>query len=302
MATTLYRIIKHGLQNFWRHRLLSVVTLLVIILALLVFEGLMIFNTVSGKAFDAIQDKIDISVYFKTTTSEDDILRIQQSLEGLSEVKSVEYISRDKALDIFKAKHQNDQTITQAIQQLGENPLEASLNIKAKDPSQYSVIASYLQNNSLKDLVDKVSYQQNQVVIERLAKIVNYGRTGGLVLTIIFAFLAVLVAFNTILLAIYSNREEIEVMRLVGASDMFIRGPYIVEGIIYGAIAAVVSIAVTTPLIYLISPYLKVFIPGLDLAAYFTGNIFSIFGYQLLFGMVIGVVSSFIAIRRYLKV
>jgi cell division transport system permease protein len=302
MATTLYRIIKHGLQNFWRHKLLSAVTLLVIILALLVFEGLMIFNTVAGKAFDTIQDKIDISVYFKTTTSEDDILRIKQSLENLSEVKGVEYISRDKALDIFKANHQNDQTIKQAIQQLGENPLEASLNIKAKDPSQYAVIASYLQNESLKNLVDKVSYQQNQVVIERLAKIVNYGRTGGLALTILFAFLAVLVAFNTILLAIYSNREEIEVMRLVGASNAFIRGPYIMEGIIDGVISAAVSVAVTTPLVYLVSPYLKVFIPGLDLAAYFTGNIFSIFGYQLLFGTAIGVISSFIAIRRYLKV
>ncbi len=302
MATALYRIIKHGFQNFWRHRLLSVATLLVILLALLVFEGLIILNTVSNKAFDTIQDKIDISVYFKTTAPEDEVLRVKQSLEGLSEVKNVEYISRDKALDIFKANHANDQTISQAINQLGENPLEASLNIKAKDPSKYSVIASYLDNTSLKDLVDKVSYQQNQVVIERLAKIVNIGRQGGLALTIIFALLAVLVAFNTIMLAIYSNREEIEVMRLVGASNMFIRGPYIVEGIIYGLIATVVSIAITTPLIYFVSPYLKVFIPGMDLKMYFNTNFFSIFGYQLLFGTAIGVISGFIAIRRYLKI
>ncbi len=301
MATTLYRVIKHGFQNFWRQRLLSVATLLVILLALLVFEGLMIFNTVSNKAFDTIQDKIDVSVYFKTTAPEDDILRIKQSLEGLSEVKSVDYISRDKALDTFKAAHANDQTISQAIQQLGENPLEASLNVKAKNPSQYSVIASYLQNDSLKDLVDKVSYQQNQVVIERLAKIVNIGRQGGLALTAIFAFLAILVAFNTILLAIYSNREEVEVMRLVGASDMFIRGPYIVEGVIYGVISAVLSLAITAPLVYFVSPYLRVFIPGMDLISYFTSNIFKILGYQLLFGTIIGVVSSLIAIRRYLK-
>ena len=302
MATTLYRIIKHGLQNLWRQRLLSVATLLVILLALLVFEGLMIFNTISNKAFDTIQDKIDVSVYFKTTTSEDDILRIKQSLEGLSEVKSVEYISRDKALDIFKANHQNDSTINQAIDQLGENPLEASLNVKAKDPSKYSVISSYLSNDSLKDLVDKVSYQQNQIVIERLAKIVNYGRTGGLILAIVFAFLAVLVAFNTIILAIYSNREEIEVMRLVGASDAFIRGPYIIEGVIYGIIAAIASIIITIPLVYFVAPYLKIFIPGMDLIAYFKSNIFKVLGLQLLSGIGIGVVSSLIAIRRYLKI
>ncbi len=281
--------------------MISVATLFVILLALMVFEGLIIFNTIANQAFNTIQDKIDISVYFKTTTSEDDILNIQNQLQSLSEVKSVQYISQDQALTIFESEHQGDQTITQAIQQLGTNPLEASLNIKANDPSKYSDIASYLENPSLSGMVDKVSYQQNQVVIDRLAKIVNIGREAGLGLTAIFAILAILVAFNTILLAIYSNREEIEVMRLVGASNSFIRGPFIVEGIIYGTVAAVLSVAIGTPLVYFISPYIAVFIPGMDLMGYFTSSIFKIFGYELLFGIAIGVVSGVVAIRRYLR-
>lgn len=299
MATSLYRIIKHGFQNFWRHRLLSIATLFVIFLALMVLEGLIVFNVIAGQAFDTLQNKIDISVYFKTTTAENDILNIQTQLEALSEVKSVQYISQAQALSIFESEQGSQ--ISQAIQQLGENPLEASLNIQANNPSQYSQIASYLESPALSGMIDNISYQQNQVVIDRLAKIVNIGRDVGLGMTLIFGLLAVLVAFNTILLAIYSNREEIEVMRLVGASNSFIRGPFIVEGMIYGTIAAVVSVAIGFPLVYLSSPYVAIFIPGMNLIGYFTSHILEIFGYELLFGVVIGVFSGLIAIRRYLR-
>ena len=129
-----------------------------------------------------------------------------------------------------------------------------------------------------------MNYQQNQVVIDRLAKIVNYMRWGGFGLTIIFAILAVLVAFNTIFLRIYSNREEIEVMRLVGASNSFIRGPFIVEGIIYGTIAAVLSMCIMAPIVYFLSPYVAVVIPSMNLTGYFMPHI-SIFGYELLSGV-----------------
>ncbi|OIO49003.1 MAG: hypothetical protein AUJ39_01790 [Parcubacteria group bacterium CG1_02_42_13] len=301
MVTTIYRIFKHGFQNFWRQRLISVATLTVMLLALIVFSSLIIFNVVATSALDSIQEKIDISVYFKTNALEDEVLRIKRSLEELEEVKSVEYISRDKALEMFKERHLEDATITQAVDELGENPLSASLNIKADDPSKYSLIASYLEHNTLDEYVEKVSYAQNQVVIDRLASIINISRRAGLFLTIILAIVAILVVFNTILLAIYSNREGIEIMRLVGASNMFIRGPYIVEGLIYGIVSAILSMAVILPVIYFISPYLKVFIPSMDLAGYFMDNIFTLFSYQLLFGVGIGIISSLIAIRRYLK-
>jgi cell division transport system permease protein len=302
MITTLYRIIKHGLQNFWRQRLISVATLTVMLLALLVFSSVLIFNVISTSALNSIQEKIDISVYFKTSSPEDEILRIKGSLEELEEVKNVEYISRDRALEIFKERHSEDSTITQAVDELAENPLSASLNIKAEKPDQYSLIASYLENESLDEYVEKVSYAQNQVVIDRLTSIINVSRQAGLLLTIILAIVAILVVFNTILLAIYSNREGIEIMRLVGASNMFIRGPYLVEGIVYGTLSAILSMAVLFPVVYLVSPYVRVFIPDMNLFNYFVSNIFTLFSYQLLFGIGIGIISSLIAIRRYLKI
>jgi len=302
MITTLYRIIRHGFQNFWRQRLISVATLTVMLLAILVFSSVLIFNVVATSALDSIQEKIDISVYFKTSAPEDEILRIKGSLEELEEVKNVEYVSRDRALEMFKERHSEDTTITQAVDELEENPLSASLNIKARQPDQYALIASYLDNESLDSYVEKISYAQNQVVIDRLASIINVSRQAGLLLTVILAIVAILVVFNTILLAIYSNREGIEIMRLVGASNMFIRGPYLVEGVIYGTLSAILSMAVLLPAIYLASPYVKVFIPDMDLFNYFISNISTLFLYQLLFGIGIGIVSSLIAIRRYLKI
>ncbi|MEK7195735.1 MAG: FtsX-like permease family protein, partial [Patescibacteria group bacterium] len=185
--------------------------------------------------------------------------------------------------------------------ELEANPLPASLNIKANDPGEYSVIASYLNNDSLKGYVDKVSYAQNKVVIDKLTSIINVSRQAGVGLTVVLAIVAILVVFNTILLAIYSSRESIEIMRLVGASNMFIRGPYIVEGIIYGTISAVLSMVIMLLATYFISPSVKELITDMDLLSYFTSHFFQLFAYQLLFGIGIGIVSSLIAIRRYLR-
>lgn len=301
MFTVISRIFHFGFDNFRRNGWLSMATVAIMTLALLVFGGLIIFGVITSRAAASIQDKIDISVYFNTNTSEDEILNIRQSLQGLPEVANVDYISRDKALDVFKANHANDPTITQAINELNTNPLEASLNIKAKNPDQYATIASYLGSSDLAQYIDSISYTQNQDVINRLAKIVKDVEGGAIVVIIFLALIAGLVVFNTIRLAIYSNREEIGVMRVVGASDSLVRGPYMVDGMICGTIAAIASIIIATPVIYFISPYLNVFIPGLNIFQYFYTHLLQLFLYELCFGVVIGGLSSIIAVRKYLK-
>src|ERR1019366_9343589 len=169
MFTIISRIFHFGLKNFSRNGWLSIATVAIMTLALMVFVGLILFGYTTHQAAASIEDKIDISVYFKTNTSEDQVLNIQQSLQGLPEVASVSYISRDQALAIFQQNHPNDQAINQAINQPDTNPLEASLNIKAQDPSQYGAIANYLASPNLTQYIDIVSYTQNQNVIERLA-------------------------------------------------------------------------------------------------------------------------------------
>ncbi len=302
MITTFLRIIKYGFLSFWRNALLSTATLSVIVLALLVFEGLIISNILTKTALINLQEKIDISIYFKNDTPEDDILKIKKSVESLAEVKGVEYISRDKALEIFKEKHKDDAAISQSLEELEDNPLLASLNIKAKNPQEYGIIADYLDKTDFKSWFEKVTYAQNAIVIERLGRIIDTAEKGGLILIVFLALIAILITFNTIRLAIYSNREEIGIMRLVGASNSFIRGPYVVEGVIYGLLAGIFSVIIALPIVYFASPYIKIFISEMDLWNYFSSNLIGILGYQLVFGIVLGVVSSIIAIRKHLRV
>ncbi|MFQ5753362.1 MAG: cell division protein FtsX [bacterium] len=270
------------------------------VLALFVFGGLIIFDVIADHAVTSIEDKIDVSVYFHTTTSEDRILEVKQSLESLAEVKNVEYISRDRALEIFREAHSDDPVISQGLNELDENPLEASLNVKARKPDQYASIAAYLESPNLETYIDSVSYSENKVVIDRLTAIVNNVNRGGLAITVILAAIAGLIVFNTIRIAIHSNREEINVMRLVGASNALVRGPSMVEGIVSGFLGAIISLIILAPVVYVVSPQLEVFVPSLNIFQYFYTHLPQLLLYQLLFGMGIGGLSSFVAVRRYL--
>lgn len=302
MVSSLLRIIKYGWQHLWRNKWLSVATLFIIVLALIVFQALIVFSVITKTAIEVLKEKIDISVYFKTVAPEAEILKIKGALEKLPEVKEVEYISRERALENFRELNKNQETIIQALEELEENPLSALLKIKAQDPKDYNLIAARLDNNEWRPLIDKIPYRQHQLIFDRLGKIVDLGGKFGLMLTILLAIAAILITFNTVSLAIYSNREEIGIMRLVGAPNYFISGPYIIEGIIYGILGAIVSMIILWPIVYWGSPYLKFFVSDIDLRVYFWNNIFKLVGYQLLFGIALGVISSEFAIRKYLKI
>jgi cell division transport system permease protein len=233
----------------------------------------------------SLQDKIDISVYFKSDAPEENILALQDELIILPEVKTVEYISRNEALTRFKDRHSDNPVILEALGELDDNPLEASLNIKAKAPEEYSSIAAFLGKNQFTEFIDKVTYFQNKQVIERLSAIVRTLQRSGIALSLVLALIAVLITFNTIRLAIYTSREEINIMKLVGATKEHIRGPYIFEGVLYGFIAAVSTLILYLP------------VNAFDLS-----NLPFIAALMIVIGVVLGVLSSFIAVRRYLKV
>lgn len=302
MATFLSRIFKYGWQNFSRGKWLSVATLVIIVLALVVFESLIIFTVITKTSLSLLQEKIDISVYFKPRTAEDDILKVKKAIEALPETAAVEYVSRDKALALFKETHKNDAAISQALAELNENPLSPVLNIKAKKPDQYAVIAGELEQSSWKPITQKITYRQNQTIIDRLSKVIDITNRVGLILTVLLTLTAIVITFNTVSLAIYSNREEIGIMRLVGAPNSLISGPYMVEGIIYGVMGAAISLLIFWPAVYWGAPYLKYFLTDLDLRTYFFTHFFALVGYQLLFGIALGVISSNFAIQKYLKI
>lgn len=302
MFTTLGRIIKSGLLNFWRNGWLSTATVLIMTVALITWTSIFLLNVVLTSVLDVLAEKVDVSVYFNLDTKERDILTLKSKLENLKEVANVEYVSTDQALEIFKNRHANDDVLLKSIKELNINPLEASLNILAKDSTQYATIASFLNQDQFKNIISKINYTENKVVIDRLNNIIRVLRESGFVAGLILAFIAFLVAFNTVRLAIYSSREEITVMKLVGASNWFVRGPFIVEGVLHGMIASAFSFMVIIPGIGFLGPKLLNFLPEINLMNYIGNNFWSLLFFQTLGGIILGVFSSWVAIRKYLRV
>lgn len=302
MKESLKRIWWAGWNNFKRNSYLSLGTTAIMVLVLLLFSALMGLNFLSLKVVSSLNEKIDVTVYFKPDADEDEIMKVQDGLKDREDVKEVEYISRAKALEDFKANHVGDVLIQDSLAELDDNPLQASLNVEAADPSQYALIVTYLEANQFRSLIDKINFYENEQVINRVQKISGAIQNWGFTLTMALAFIAVLITFNTIRLTIYNQRQEIEIMRLVGGSNWHIKAPYLVEGGLYGALAAIVTLVLFFPLVYLSSPKIEVLMPNASLMGYFTSNIFQYIFLIFSVGILLGAISSFIAIRRFLKV
>ncbi|OGN08423.1 MAG: hypothetical protein A3J46_05815 [Candidatus Yanofskybacteria bacterium RIFCSPHIGHO2_02_FULL_41_11] len=302
MKESAKRIFQSGWINFKRNSYLSMGTTGVMVLVLLLFSGLMAVNYLSSQVVSSLQGKVDVSVYFKNEATEADILMVKKDLEDLSEVKLVEYISKDQALGDFKEKHAGDALVQESLAELDYNPLQASLNVKAQTSSQYASVVGFLEANKFRSIVDKINFYENEEVIKKIERIYNGVQNWGFIATMALALVAVLVTFNTIRLTIYNQKQEIEIMRLVGGSNWHIKAPYLVEGGLYGALAASIAAVVFYPALIFVSPKAETLMPGVGLISYFVSNMFQFLGMLFFIGILLGVASSFIAIRKFLRV
>lgn len=304
--TKLKRVLRSGFFNFWRSGYVSLASVLVMVITLSVISSVIFLGAILNMTLTELRDKVDVNVYFLTTTSEEDIMALKTKIANLPEVEKVGYTSKEQALADFKLKHENDQIILQALDELGDNPLGASLNIKAKDPSQYQGIADFLsQENILSKsgapIIDKINYFQNKTVIDRLTKIIDSSRKLGSAVTIVLIVVSILITLNTIRLAIYISKDEISVMQLVGASKNYIKGPFLVTGVMYGVFAGLVTTIIFLPITYWLGSLTANFFAGINIFDYYLSNIFQIMFITFSSGIGIGVVSSYLAVRRYLK-
>ena len=296
------RVIRAGWTNFKRNSYVTFGTTGVMALVLVLFLGLIAVNFLGGVVVSALESKVDVSVYFKTDSTEDDIMAVKKDLEGLNTVASVDYVSREQALAAFKERHAQDALIQESLAELENNPLQSSLNVKAADAGQYATIVSFLETHKLRTTIDKINYYENEAVIGRVQRISQSVQQSGVVGTLVLAIIAVLVAFNTIRLTIYNQKNEIEIMRLVGGSNWYIRAPYLIEGSLYGIFAAALALAVFYAGAASVSPKVALVMPGISLIGYFAGNIIQIVLLTLAAGIGLGVISSLVAIRRFLRV
>lgn len=302
MSISFNRILKSGWKNFKRNNGFAWATVFILVITISLVTGLFLFRKTSNSLVDTLEERVDISVYFKKDIEEEDIFLVKENLETLPDVKKVEYISRQEALDSFTERYKNNALIMESLAEVGDNPLLAHLNVRAWQASQYEAVANFLGSSPFKESISKVAYFQRKEAIDRLFSLTSNINTGGIVLVIIFSLLAVLLVFNTVRLAISSSKEEISIMRLVGASNRFIKGPFIVQAIVAGLIASLITLLIFIPLCAIIGPKLEVLSASLNVFTFLKSSFFVIVLLQLLTGIGLSVFSSLIAMRKYLRV
>jgi cell division transport system permease protein len=306
MTTGIKRIVRSGFVGFWRNAFVSVAAIFVMTVALFVIGATMMIDKLLAVSLENIQDKVDINVYFVVEAEQSAIDGLKTALSQLPDVEEVTFTSSEEALAEFTERHKNDETIMQGLEELGDNPLGATLSIRAKETSQYESINQFLQDQqALEDpqnpLIDEVNFVKNKQAIDKLTSIIDAVERSTFITMIVLVCASVLITFNTIRLAIYTTREEISVMRLVGASNSFIRGPFMLQGVMYGVAAGVLALLILYPLVLWIGPETEVFFQ-FNLFTYFVQDFFRIFMTLVGAGVALGIVSSLLAVTRYLHV
>ena len=300
----LKRIIKGGFLNFKRGGLVSWAAVLVVTITLSVITIIILLQAVLHFSLNVIRDKVDVTIYITKNTSEDKIMLLKSSLEKLPEVTRVSYTSAEDNLKAFRLLHSNDYPTIQALDEINENPLLATLGVKAKEISQYEAIANFLKSDNALvfgavSIIDHTNYYNNKIVINKLNTIISGAQKLGFLVTLLFVIISIIITFNTIRLTIFISKEEIGVMRLVGASKMHVQGPFMIEGAIYGVIATAITIILFWPAMAWLGRNMTDFL-GINMYDYYLSNFFQIFAILLLSGVGLGIISSFLAVRKYL--
>lgn len=303
MFSSFLRVLKFSLQDISRNIWLSVITITILILAMFSINTLILTKTISANAIDAIKNKINISLYLTSDASEAEIFYLKDKVMAMDRVKDVKYISKQEALDSFRANNENNEEILQALTELGQNPLSPSLIISPKNADE---VADLIEELKVLDseIIESRDFADNSLILERINNITNRINDIAIIIIAVFIITSLLVIYNSIKVAIYTHKKEIEIMRLVGASNIFIHAPYLISSLIYTLVASLIIIGITFPLLSIAQPYLEVFFVGynINVVKYFYSHFLSIFGIQFLGIAIINIIASYLAVRKYSKI
>lgn len=300
---SLFRIIKFAFQDLARNVSLSFMTVFILALMLLSINTLWSLDILTKEAVGAVKKQIDVSIYFVPEATDKNVKEIKSYVGMFPEVTEIKMQTREEVLASFREQHKTQKEALDALVELGQNPFGPTMIIKSKEPADYKKIISALNVPEYANLIEAKSFDNHEEAISRLQNITNRIERMGFGLTILFAIISFLIIFNTIRVAINTQRVEISIKRLVGASNWFIRGPYLVESLLF----TILSVGLTIVLVFLalswIDPYLAVVLPsGFSLTDYFKSNILMLFGFQALAVLLLTILSSGLAMRKQLKV
>lgn len=299
---TAWRIFLYSWKNFSRNAWIGLATVFIFMLSLLSVNVLLGVDAMVGRVVALLENKIDVTLTFKPATPDAIVNQARFFLTSLPQVSSVQIVSADDALAAFKARHQNEPKVLAALTEVGGNPLGAQLVLKARNTEDYPFLMQAIQNPQYTDFIQSKSYDDHSSAISKLQEIGRNVRIVGAALVALFALFGLLIAFNAIRVAIYTQREEIAIMRLVGASSAFIRSPFILEGIWLAVLAVLFTAAIMIFSLSWLEPLLMPLFDGQDtgLSTFFFSNwplIALIEGGGLVFLVII---VSWIAVGRYI--
>ncbi len=304
---TFLRMCRYGINNFSRNTWLTVAATAVMTITLLIVFATLAARNVLLDTVQTVSDQVDMSIYLENDTTDEEAKQISEELRQLSNVKSVRYISAAQARQDNAKQNSSDEEILNAIEE-ASNRYPATLRIALRDINDVSQLDTFVKTNAtLKDHIDEArppSFAgERREAIKSIASGVTLAERAGLAATLIFVTISSLIVFNTIRMAIFNRKEEIQMMKLIGADRSFIRGPFLVEAIVYGVIAAIVATIIGVVALYLLKDVLLEYgvaiQPTISAVTMYVG--FVLLGMVLL-GALIGVVSSLLATRRYLKI
>jgi cell division transport system permease protein len=298
------RILNEGWISFKRNNLVSFASVVVMTMSMLVLSGVLFLNAILGFSLSQLEERVDVNIYFYPDTPEEEITSLASTIEGIPEVRDVMYVSREEAFENFMERHEGDTLIQRSIDELGDNPLGAALNIRAWDSTTYETIVANIESQPVVangNFVERINFYDNRSLIERLNEFSVIARSVGYAITVFFAGIAILVIISTIRIAIFASRKTIVVKRLVGAEHRYIRGPFLVQGLLYGVIASVLSMIALFPITRWVGRYTETFFGGMNIAQYYQTNVFQIFIILLAFAVILGIVASAVSVKKYLK-
>jgi len=300
---SLFRIIKFSFQDIARNIWLTIVTITILLLALFTINMLLTVRVISDNAVTAIKEKINISLYIKAETPESEVMALKAKISDSSRVKNIIYISKQSALETFREKYKNNQAVLAALKELGRNPLSPSLTIVPNNFDESGMLINELKMLE-SPIIESRDFSDNTLILSKINSITKRVNEVALFIILIFILTSLLVVYNAIRVAIYTHRQEIEIMRLVGASNFFVFMPYVVSAFVYALLSVLIVISVFYPFLSLLQPYLEVFFMGynVDILLYFVDNFFYIFGAQFLVVLSINVVASLFAVRKYARI
>jgi cell division transport system permease protein len=296
------RVLKAGWKNFYRNIASSFATTFILVVLLSLVSFIFVFNNFSDFLIKGIEEKADISVFLSDDFLEENVLEFKKTLEDRIEIQEVQYVSKNEAYQNFIETHSEDEAIMEALGEVGDNPFLGSLSISAWEADQYEGIVTFLEESEYSSLFSKIDYYQRKPVIDKIFSLTTMISKIGFVSALITIFIVILLVFNTVRLAIFNSSEEIGVMRLVGASNLFIRGPFIIQGMLAGLFAILITNLLFLLTFWVFSPKLETILGGFNVLSFFGSHLGIIFLIQLATGLSLSVVASFLATRKYLKV